>query len=159
MKMEHLSEELVQQLALEPGSMSPGQRQHLSDCAGCAARVADYKLLFSDLSDMPAPSFEFDLASMVMEKLPALHPYAQPASVSNTKDQPKAIPWMIAAAIAAIALMGLPFYYFRASITSMLNGLSTMITALAIIIVVFIAIFQVIDEYRKYNKRINSLNI
>ncbi|MET0243964.1 MAG: hypothetical protein ABW174_10865 [Flavitalea sp.] len=157
MKMEHLSEELVQQLAIEPGSINAGQKQHLYDCAECAARVADYKLLFADINDLPAPSFEFDLAAMVLEQLPALH--AEPVSISKTKDQPKAIPWMIAAAIAAIALMGLPFYYFRADITSMLSGLSTMITALAIIIVVLIAIFQVVDEYRKYNKRINSLNI
>ena len=69
MKQQHLSENELQQFALEQQPPDPKLAAHVHHCANCAAAIANYRAMFSALSTMENPAFNFALEKQVLARL------------------------------------------------------------------------------------------
>ncbi len=148
----HLDDELIQEYAANPAVLTVTAAAHIAGCAHCQARAAGYRELFSQVSELPKPAFDFDLSKLVMEKIAVSNP--NPVAATDKKTA-----WTLwSLAIVSVAVFGSILYYLRDYLTDLMSGLSSAVTILVILTMLLIAVFLVIDEYRKYNKQINSLD-
>jgi predicted lipid-binding transport protein (Tim44 family) len=161
MTTEHLSEEAIQWYAettgqdpAAPGAATPEPGlhdiiTHMQTCEACQARVAVYRELFTAIGQQPEASFDFDLAQAVLSQLsPAPAPPSAPWSHS--------LRWLIPLMGAAA---GAPIYFFRGYILEIFAGISSMLIYLAVIVTVSVVIFQGIETYRKYQRKMDALNL
>lgn len=149
MNNKHLTEQLIQDYLWDRNTLSAEDLQHIATCNHCLARANDYQLLFRAVEKTPKPSFDFDLAAAVLPQVGK-----QPA----TGRQTFAWRWTATAAIFVVLLLAIPVYIFRDDIFEIVTNASIMITWLIIMMVALIALFLGIDEYRKYDQRLNSLD-
>ncbi|MBO9611184.1 MAG: hypothetical protein J7619_00745 [Dyadobacter sp.] len=66
---DHLSDMEIQQYALDTGSAD--NASHIAQCPHCSGRVAFYQKMVGSISAMPAEEFDFDLAKVVLTRLPS----------------------------------------------------------------------------------------
>ena len=71
MSSNHPSENELQQYAIGELFTNEDVAAHLHSCAGCHARVTNYRLLAQQLNAMQSPAFDFNLAQLMLEQLPA----------------------------------------------------------------------------------------
>lgn len=67
----HPSDKELQQYALEGAFDSQDIAAHAQGCAACSAKLTNYRLLNRQMNVMPRPTFDFDLAGLVLGQLPA----------------------------------------------------------------------------------------
>jgi hypothetical protein len=165
----HLTDEMIQEFIWDPETLDLSARTHMFTCDHCKTRAENYQLLFTEMKQLPKPAFNFDLSSLVLnqimeQKLNAgAKPDPVPTSVTvieKVKDtKPRNIWTGVIITLMAIGLIGTPVYLFKDSFQDIIAEVSLMGTYLIIMTVVLIAVFLVFDEYRKYNRQINSLDI
>jgi hypothetical protein len=71
MSSHHPSENELQQYALEGTFAGEDIAAHVAGCAACSAKLANYRLLTRQMSTMQKPAFDFNLAALVLQQLPA----------------------------------------------------------------------------------------
>lgn len=142
----HLSEETLQQYVLDKTSANAIDTAHLQNCPSCQALAAAYAGLFADLQATPDPAFEFDLAAMVVARLPALQP-------TPTFDH--TISYLLIAALAAIAV---PIYLLRSNIARLFTVATPLFTCSAAIIITAVLLFQTFDHFKKYQQKMQALD-
>ena len=164
----HLTDEMLQELIWETESADESAKEHLSLCKHCKIRAENYRLLFIETEQLPKPVFNFDLSKLVIDHLmeqshetnivsiPVPVPMPAVEEVHDVK-QKNIWPWIILS-FMALGLIGTPAYLLRDSLQGIVSGLSVMVLYLIIITIVLIAVFLVFEEYRKYNKQINTLD-
>jgi hypothetical protein len=163
MTNEHLDDDLIQEYVWNPAGLSQTAYLHITNCEHCKTRATNYKTLFSQVTDLPKPSFQFDLSQVVMNKIAVSDsaPVITPIQADNVQKQ---IPdkkglWSIwSLGIISIALFAIILYFLRDYLSDLIYGLSSVITILVIIPMLLIAGFLVYEEYRKYDKQINTLD-
>ncbi|MCC8424392.1 hypothetical protein [Mucilaginibacter sp. UR6-11] len=141
----HLSEEEIQQYALGRADLST--KEHIRSCAFCEARAADYRLIFSELDQLPKPAFDFNVASLVLAQLP------QPETSLDRRER-----WIYLLVFAALASIGIPVYLFRIYFFKMFTDILPEAMYLVILVTLFLLVFQGVEMFRKYQKQINTLN-
>jgi len=67
----HPSDNELQQYAMDGTFAGDELAAHTQGCAACSAKLANYRLLTRQMSVMPKPAFDFDLAGLVLQQLPA----------------------------------------------------------------------------------------
>lgn len=140
----HLTDTLIQQYTLDKSSLDVVSMAHMASCAHCRQKAAGYKLLFSEIEDIPAPAFDFDLTKIVMAQLPKRR---------------KRHSWVVVLiSIVTVIFIGAPIYFFQEYFQDMIAGISVIVLYLIGIIILLILVFQILDEYRKYDKQISSLD-
>ncbi|RYY30644.1 MAG: hypothetical protein EOO04_04255 [Chitinophagaceae bacterium] len=158
----HLDDEMIQEYIWNPTVLPATALAHIVDCEHCKTRADNYQALFSQVTDLPKPSFEFDLSQVVMEKIALTSPVAaanEPAVQTKKRVADKKALWSLwTFAVITAAVFAATLYYLRYYLADLIYGLSSAITILVIIPMVLIVCFLVYEEYRKYNKQINSLN-
>jgi hypothetical protein len=70
----HPKEKEIQEYVLDKASCSASIVGHIESCALCQEEVKSYRLLFTELKQAPALSFDFDLTELVMPLLPSPEP-------------------------------------------------------------------------------------
>jgi hypothetical protein len=143
----HATDDEIQAYALNPTHGEPQIVNHIAACKDCNAKAATYQLLITAIVQQPEPVFDFDLASTVLAKLPV----AKPAPVK--KEMPG---YMVA--IIAVTALGIVLYLLRKSLLDMLAGVSQMIVYTTVVTALAIAIFQGIEIFKKYQRKIDALN-
>lgn len=142
----HLSEAQLQEYALD--TVASGESLlHLETCPACMAKLKEYQVLFTGLSSLPSPAFDFDLASSVVAQLNK--------ESAKTSTDSKFLYWMI---FVAVILLTIPLYIFRSYLQSLCNGIVATSLYLGGTIAVILLIFQSIELYRRHLIKMQELN-
>ena len=146
MKSVHLTEEEIQQYALNNSSCDALITAHASSCPECKARIADYEVLFSALKQAPQPSFDFNLAELVVTQLPKV--YATPSRENF---------FVYTFVLAIIGLTGTALYYFWSHIGSLFASIAPLLIYLAVTTLITLAIILGVEMYTSYQKKMRAL--
>jgi len=148
MVAEHLSENDIQQYVSDPSACGSQVARHIETCETCQVKAETYRVLFFGIRHQPQPVFDFNLSDLVLSKL------VQP--------KPK-FSWeiMVVYLCSFIGIMTILFLCFllREYFTSLFTGSSTLVFYLFVVIAFTSLVFQGIEIYRNYQKKINTLNI
>lgn len=146
MKQEHLTENELQQFVLEPQEAGPEQTAHVAECAKCAAVAANYRVMFSALSNMEKPAFNFDLENQIMAQL----------SVSPTRKT--GFSWFAIWIIAISAgMVAIPLFIMRRYFTNIFSIPAPVVYMVAATTLTII-IFQCRELLTSYRQKIRLLN-
>jgi hypothetical protein len=171
----HLSDETIQQLIWDEALPDASAVGHMSTCDYCKARASNYQLLFKKIEQMPAAAFGFDLAQLVLNELAQPLPkemspvLLNDVSVESARPgTPEQFQWRkkrttywaaILTTVVSICVITAPLYFMDNYLQDLLGGISTILTSLIIITIILILGFLIYDEYHKYTKQINSLDL
>jgi hypothetical protein len=144
MNNEHLTDESIQEYVFNRTDSDPVMQEHMGGCEYCKQRAADYELLFSAIGSMPIQRFDFNLAELVVSKI-------------STRNGPS-FRTILILSIVALVFISLPIYFFNEYFLEIISGVSLLVIYLIVTAVIMILIFQILEEYRKYIRRINSLD-
>jgi len=147
MKTEHLSEIEIQQFALDKANCEKNIIDHIALCQKCMVKAANYQLMFSGIKQDPKPVFDFDLAVLVLKQIPKTQ-----TSVSSNFFF---FYFLVAVTMGSIGIAG---YIFRAYLSRIFTGILPIVMYLIIITAAAILVFQAIELYKKYQKKMQSLN-
>ena len=143
---EHISEQDLQSAALDNAQLPPAANKHLDECAVCQASLKEYQLLFTSVASLQKPSFDFDVAELVMPLLP-----------KKKKAMNKA-PLIICAVILFAGLLTLPFILFDYRIDGLWKTVSPWMMGLVGIVAVVFVVTNIADMYRNYRHQLQKLN-
>ncbi|MDJ1482845.1 hypothetical protein QNI16_20255 [Cytophagaceae bacterium YF14B1] len=145
MMTEHLSEEEIQQYALDNTACGEAVKVHVHACPHCRQKVENYQLLFMAIKAQPPATFDFDLAESVLEKLP------QPR---------KSLGNVLVSFILGLAILGMGclLYFFRGQLASLFSGIASLTIYLILIASLAIFGFLCIDKYMRFVKQTKKLN-
>jgi hypothetical protein len=146
MKQEHLSENELQQFALERQETDHEMAAHVHACAKCTTAIANYRVMFSALSTVEKPVFEFDIEKQVMAQLP----------VSTTAKSRFSWSSLLLCTIAVI-IVAIPLFVMRSSFKELFSGIPDMILYLIVVTTLTIVIFQCSEMLTFYRKKMNVL--
>lgn len=147
MKDYHVSDELLQEYAMNESIPDGNDLQHIAACTVCELKIQDYRSLMSSVATQEIPSFDFDVAATVLARLP----------VEKKKANDTKLIGMLV--FMAMLIIFIPGYIFRDYLLKLIN--KSMITLFGIIGVaaIIIVIVQAVDMYKSYQQRMNQLNL
>ena len=148
MKNMHLSELEIQDFALGRTNCPGEVMEHIKSCADCRAEIRVYEALFSGIDQQTAPTFDFDISTLVIPQLKSQNPRLTPD-------------YFIAGflMIFASGCIGIPVYIFRRNIQYMFSGVPVFfIYAIIATTSVFVAV-KIFLMYKKYQHQMRYLNI
>jgi len=164
----HLTDQMIQEYLWEPEKLDPAAQAHVAVCEHCQSLAAGYRLLFSGVTKIKQPQFDFDLAESVMQFIPRIQAEIQsqtelllPGAVKKAVDPDKrkiAWPLLVVSVLAAIVI-AVAVYMMWDTIGNIVAGSSLVLTYLVIMIVVLIMAFLGFEEFRKYNNQLNNLEM
>src|SRR5579862_3354468 len=151
----HLVDADIQQFVLDKAGCSLDIVAHIHECAQCQAKAETYKLLFTAITEQPTPVFDFDLSATVLERVRT----EKPVFPLN------GIPGYLVV-FSALAAAGIPAYlyrltiirFFKTYILGLASGISSIVISLVIITFLIFLIFQCIEMYKKYQRKIDDPN-
>lgn len=151
----HLSDIDIQQYVFNKTDCSMDIVEHIHECGYCKTKADEYLFLFSGIKQQPKPGFDFDLSGLVIKQIPLAKPVFSWNSFMG---------YCIIGLV--IVVFGIPAYLYRIYISylfkkyilSIASGLSPVVFFLLITTVLIILIFQGIEMYKKYQKKIDTLN-
>lgn len=148
MSTQHLTEEEIQQYAMDnPGSNNKAA-EHIHSCGQCREKAETYRLLFDGIQQQRQPAFDFDLTELVMAQLPLP---AQKATKENLL-----IYFFI---IGAVAVTGLAWYFFRGYVTILFRSFAPVLAYLLITAFITLSILLILDMYKNYKKKLHVLDV
>ena len=143
----HLSDEEIQDLALNNNAPASEMVAHTESCQACKIKLQNYRMLINAVEQQPSPVFNFDLAAAVVSQIET------PTVKTSTKGL-----WWLFAATMMIILVGVAIY-FGEYMTSVYEGLKSLVIYLIAISVVVLAIMLAIDQYKTYQKKMKLLDM
>jgi hypothetical protein len=113
MTNKHPSDEILQGLVLHEEEASPEVKSHMASCGQCQAAVQVYRHLFISIGKLQAPVFDFDVSTVVLERLAERkkHRVSSPLFV------------YLLAALFALAII-IPLYIFKTNMMNLFSGIS-----------------------------------
>ena len=147
MKALHLTDEEIQQYALDISASGTTVVEHATSCEECKAKVTNYRLLFAGIQQQPQAAFEFDLAELVMAQLPSPRPGYSPDNF-----------FIYLIVLAGMVLTGAAFYYFRGYIVSLFTSIAPLFIYLTVTAVITLSIILSLDMYKTYQKKMRFLD-
>jgi hypothetical protein len=145
MKNIHLTDDEIQQYALDAESCNKGLIEHIQQCEHCLQQAMQYQLLFEGIGVQEKSVFDFDLADLVMEQLPQATP---------SYDRP-----LLYALGGVIAVMiGVVGYVFGNGLVSLFAYVQPILIGLILTTMVGLMVFLGVDMYQKYKAQMKALN-
>jgi hypothetical protein len=147
MKDIHPGENELQLYALNKSDVKPEVIAHIESCADCQAEISIYNILFSEIKEQPAATFNFDVQELVLSKLP------RAKTGLSTED-------IIAGflIIFTCSCIGIPVYVFRKIILNSLIDIPPFFIYSIIIGTTGILIIKILSLYRIFLKKMHLLN-
>ena len=145
MKNTHLTDEQIQQYALDATNSPETWTEHIGHCAHCQQQVRAYQILFEGIEVQEKAVFDFDLAELVMEQLP------QPKPVQDK-------PFMYAVAAVVVLMIGVVGYMFGNSLVGLFSYLQPVLVGLVMIASSGVMVFLGMDMYQRYKAQMKALN-
>jgi len=150
MRSTHLTDEEIQQYVLDPAAADATMITHLRGCGQCKETSETYRLLVTGLRGQPGESFDFSLTELVMQQLPAPAP-------APKREKESVLIYAFITTGAAIIVFAL--YFFRKYMTSIFESIAPVFIYLALTAFMTLSVFLVIDVYKKYKKKIHTLDL
>jgi hypothetical protein len=143
----HPKEKEIQEYVLDRGSCPPQIIGHIESCIACQEEVKNYKLLFGELKQQPASSFDFDLTELVLPKLPKPEPLM-------TTDR-----FIFGFLVVFVCLcFANPLYIFWPNILYLFSGIPVYFIYATVGSGVSILVFRIISLFKKYQNQMRILN-
>ncbi|HTQ65776.1 MAG TPA: hypothetical protein VMI12_13325 [Puia sp.] len=154
MKDQHLSDADIQQFVLDKTECASNLVSHMQYCPYCREKAETYLIIISGIKQESKASFDFDLTSLVLEKIPA------------TKKKFSGNGWFLYLTICLASVPAIFIYLYRDSFSNLFkiyipeigSGLSTIAIWLFASAILVIVIFQVVEIFKKYKRKADSLN-
>ena len=143
----HLTDDEIQQYALDKTGCELSIAQHIQHCEACEAKVETYQLLFSGIKQQPKPAFDFDVSELVLAQLAPGKPWFS---------KERSFVYLLAS--VTILLTGTLSYIFRGYLASLFSGITTLLMYLISTTVLTVLILLGIDMYKNYQKKMNVLD-
>ena len=143
MVIKHLTDDEVQQYAVDKSNCEKRISEHIHLCKECRSKVEVYQLLITGIKQLPQPAFDFNLSELVVQQLP----------LPKEKTNDRLFLWVLV--FIGIGFIGTIFYYFEGSFVYLFSGIATIfiyliiITALTVIAGLFIAMYKKYDSEMK----------
>ena len=143
MVIKHLTDDEVQQYAVDKSSCEKRIDDHIHLCGECRSKVEVYQLLITGIKQQPQPAFNFNLSELIVQQLPS----------PKEKTSDRLLLWVLL--FIGIGFIGTIFYYFEGSFVYLFSGIAAIfiyliiITALTIITGLFIAMYKKYDNEMK----------
>jgi hypothetical protein len=139
----HLTETEIQLYVAEPEVLDSQQVAHVAGCALCRTQAANYELLFNGMSNAPKPTFDFDLAALVLEQLPA---------------PKRATPWaLIVIAVLGAGIVAIAALFFWTAVAASLRVVSGVLLVAAATGALTILIFQIVEMFKAHQKQMDTI--
>ena len=143
----HLSDLEIRQYALDKSNCDSNIIDHIEACVHCQAEVKIFQLILSEIENQPKPGFDFNLSGLVLSQL------VQPQPVNSFA---AFFPYLLVC--IGIAAVSLVCYLFSPYFFAVFSGLTGMGIYLVLATTLTILIFQGIETYKKYQRKIDALN-
>jgi len=147
MVTKHLTDDEVQQYAVDKLTCEKRIAEHIHFCEECKTKVEVYQLLITEIKQQPQPAFDFDLSKMVLQQLP---------SPKTTIANDKAL--ILIFGFMGIAFLGGAIYLFQ-SYFDLFEGIKTIFIYLIAITAITVLVYSLIDLYKKYQKEMKVLDL
>ena len=146
MVTKHLTDDEVQQYAVNKSNSEKRIGEHIHLCEECRSKVEVYQLLITGIKQQPQPAFNFNLSELVVQQLP----------LPKEKASDRLLLWMLL--FIGISFIGAIFYYFEGSFDYLFRGIAAIFIYLMIItaLTVFTGLF--LDMYKKYSNEMKLLD-
>jgi len=143
----HPSEAELQQFALERSKSEVKIAEHISSCEQCKATVEIYQQLVLSIEQQEKPSFDFNLAQLVLGQIPS-------SKKSYSSDD--IIFYTIA--LVLTGLSGIICYWFSEFFAGLLLSFGSVFMYLLAATAMVILLFQGLDIYKRYQHKIKVLD-
>ena len=147
MRVLHLTEEEIQQYAMDKSKCEADTLEHVHLCEECKTQATVYEVLFASIKKQPGHVFDFDLSALVLSKLPETKSGLQPDSFL-----------IYLLVLVVIFLTGALFYIFRRDLPGLFAGITPLLTYLILTAVVTVLVVLGIDMYKNYQKKMTTLD-
>ena len=147
MVIKHLTDDEVQQYAVDKQHCEVEIVEHIHFCEVCSAKVEVYQMMIKGIKQQPQPAFDFDLSKMVLQQLPS-----PVTKVSNDK----LFVWLFVS--TGIIFIGGSLYFFQ-SYFDLFESMRTISIYLIAITAITILAYLFIDMYNKYRQGMKVLDL
>ena len=147
MVTKHLTDDEVQQYAIDKLNCEKRIVEHIHVCEKCRSKVEVYQLLITGIKQQSQPAFDFDLSKMVLQQLPS-----PKTSIANDN----ALIWIFS--FMGIAFLGGTIYFFQ-SYFDLFENMRTIFIYLILITAVTVLAYLFIDMYKKYKHGMKVLDL
>ena len=148
MVTKHLTDDEVQLYVTDKLNCERRIVEHIHLCEECRSKVEVYLLLITGIKQQPQPSFGFDLSASVLKQLPV--PQAKVAS-------DELFTWILV--FVSVGFLATAAYYFRSYMTSMFEGVATILIYLIAISAITVVAGLFFEMYKKYRKEMKVLDL
>ena len=147
MVIKHLTDDEVQQYAVDKSNSEKRIGEHIHLCEECRSKVEVYQLLITGIRQQPQPAFNFNLSELVVQQLPS----------PKEKTNDRLLLWMLL--FMSIGFIGAIFYYFQNYFKFFFEGISIILGFLIGITALTVLAGLFIDMYKKYRKEMKVLDL
>jgi hypothetical protein len=148
MVTKHLTDDEVQLYVVDKQHCETRIAEHIHLCEECRSKVEVYLLLITKIKQQPQPSFDFDLSASVLKQLSV--PQAKVAS-------DELFTWILV--FVSVGFLATVAYYFRSYMTSMFEGVATILIYLIAISAITVVAGLFFEMYKKYRKEMKVLDL
>ncbi|HMK17728.1 MAG TPA: hypothetical protein VK492_06015 [Chitinophagaceae bacterium] len=147
MVIKHLTDDEVQQYAVDKSNSEKRIGEHIHLCEKCRSKVEVYQLLITGIKQQPQPAFDFDLSNIVLQQLP---------SPSSKVSNDKLLVWLFVG--IGMGFIGGALYFFQ-KYFDLFEGIRTISIYLIAITAVTVLAYLFIDIYKKYRIGMKALDL
>jgi len=144
---QHLSEIEIHQYVLDKSHCDKIILGHIASCDHCAAKAANYQLIFSGIKEAPSPVFDFDLSNLVLSRLPK---HKQSFSLSMF--------FIYILSIIFLSVIGVLGYMYHDYLLRIFTSLLPIVMYLIVITAGTVLLLHGLESYRKYRRQMRTLN-
>ena len=146
MVIKHLTDDEVQQYAVDKSNSEKRIGEHIHLCEECRSKVEVYQLLITGIKQQPQPAFDFNLSELVVQQLP----------LPKEKTSDRLLLWMLL--FIGISFIGAIFYYFEGSFDYLFRGIAAIFIYLMIVTALTVIAGLLITMYKKYDTEMKLLD-
>jgi hypothetical protein len=143
----HPKEKEIQEYVLDRYCCSADLIGHIESCDVCKEEVRAYSILFTELNQIPAPSFEFDLSQLVVPLLPVPEPMMRTDRF--------VFGFLV---IFACLCIGVPVYVFWQNILYVFSDIPVYFIYAIVGSTTIIMLVKILTMFKKYQNQMRVLN-
>ena len=143
----HPKEKEIQDFVLDRSSCPADVIGHIESCEACQEEVKGYKLLFTELKQQPALSFDYNMSELVMPLLPSPEPLM--------KTERFIFGFLV---VFTCLCIGIPVYIFWQNILYMFSDIPVYFVYAIIVSSASILLIKILTLFKKYQNQMRILN-
>jgi len=143
---QHLSEEMLRQIAIDAQAMDREKQEHLQTCLQCRVQLELFREIQAEMEWLPGPSLSPDYQDRII------------AQIRKAESKPKQVSVPVLVYLFAIVLLtALPVFIFKRRTEELLAKFQPYVLPLLAVAVACILCGLLIDQYQDYRKKIKLI--